>query len=76
MPPKKGKKEEAPPAPSEFDSLSLAQLKETVLKLRDETSKLAADRNQVATDRVCISLDRARVMCLRCANRELGGSAW
>jgi growth arrest-specific protein 8 len=51
-PPLSQKEEAPPPAPSEFDALSLAQLKETVLKLREETSQIARDRNQVATDRV------------------------
>lgn len=56
MPPKKGgkKKVEEPPAPSEFDEFSIAQLKQTLQELRAETEHTAKQRAQAQVDRDAI----------------------
>ena len=40
-----------PPEPTEFDALTLPQLKAAVLKLREESAALSAERARAAADR-------------------------
>jgi mRNA-degrading endonuclease HigB of HigAB toxin-antitoxin module len=43
-----------PPEPTEFDALTLPQLKAAVVKLREETAALATERNRVELDRAAV----------------------
>ena len=43
-----------PPEPTEFDALTLPQLKAAVLALRSETSALASERNRAELDRAAL----------------------
>ena len=45
-------KAEEPPAPSEFDELTMPQLKHTLLDLREAVERNARERTQAQLDRV------------------------
>ena len=49
---KKKKDDAPPPAPSEFDSLTIAQLREASAAMTKEVSRLQGERSQAQVDRV------------------------